>query len=203
MRVRMFFVRRWFAFFRGSLDINPRVTRVPPSMKLTQCDSSFAGQILAIFNDAILQSTALYDYKPRTMESMSAWFEAKRRGGFPVIGVVADSGELLGFGSYGTFRAWPAYKYTVEHSIYVAAQHRGKGLGKRLLQELIQSAAQQNYHVLVGGIDSQNTVSVRLHQRLGFQHAGTIRQVGFKFGRWLDLDFYQLILATPSNPVDG
>lgn len=134
---------------------------------------------------------------------MVSWFENKGRGNFPVIGAVNENGELLGFASYGTFRAWPAYKYSVEHSIYVAAQQRGKGLGKMLLQEVINSARKQDYHVLIGGIDSQNVVSIQLHKRFGFQHAGTIREVGFKFGRWLDLDFYQLVLDTPSKPFDG
>jgi phosphinothricin acetyltransferase len=172
-------------------------------MNLIRCDASFSDQILAIFNDAILNSTALYDYKPRTIESMVLWFENKRKGDFPVIGAVSESGELLGFGSYGTFRAWPAYKYSVEHSIYVATQHRGKGLGKLLLQQVINSAHEQDYHVLIGGIDSQNNVSIGLHKRFGFQHAGTLKQVGFKFGRWLDLDFYQLVLDSPAKPMDG
>jgi L-amino acid N-acyltransferase YncA len=172
-------------------------------MKLVHCDAHFSEQILSIFNDAILNSTALYDYKPRTAQSMIQWFENKQKGNFPVIGVTGDKGELMGFASYGTFRAWPAYKYTVEHSIYVAAPHRGKGLGKLLLQEVINTAREQNYHALIGGIDSQNAVSIRLHKRFGFQRAGTLRQVGFKFGRWLDLDFYQLLLDSPTHPVDG
>jgi len=172
-------------------------------MKLTRCDASFAQQILAIFNDSILHSTALYDYKPRTLDSMELWFEIKRKGNFPVIGIVTESGELLGFASYGTFRAWPAYKYSVEHSVYVAAEHRGKGLGRRLLEQLIQEAGAQDYHALIGGIDSQNAASIQLHRRFGFEHAGTLRQVGFKFGRWLDLDFYQLLLATPQQPAEG
>jgi len=172
-------------------------------MKLTRCDASFAQQILAIFNDSILHSTALYDYKPRTLDSMELWFENKRKGNFPVIGIVTESGDLLGFASYGTFRAWPAYKYSVEHSVYVAAEHRGKGLGRRLLEQLIQEAGAQDYHALIGGIDSQNAPSIQLHRRFGFEHAGTLRQVGFKFGRWLDLDFYQLLLATPQQPSDG
>ena len=172
-------------------------------MKTVHCDHSFSNQILNIFNDAILNSTALYDYKPRTPEMIKAWFEAKQRGNFPVIGVVNEGGELLGFGSYGTFRTWPAYKYSVEHSIYVEKRFRGQGIGRRLLEEIINSARNQNFHVLIGGIDSQNIASIRLHQRFGFQHAGTIRQVGFKFGRWLDLDFYQLILETPAQPADG
>jgi len=172
-------------------------------MNIIPCDESYAEQILAIFNDAILNSTALYDYQPRKSESMAGWFEAKRRGNFPVIGAVAESGEMLGFASYGVFRAWPAYKYTVEHSVYVAGEHRGKGVGKRLLRQIIAEAEKQNYHVLVGCIDAQNTVSIAMHRVFGFQHAGTIRQVGFKFGAWLDLELYQLILKTPASPVDG
>jgi L-amino acid N-acyltransferase len=172
-------------------------------MNLTRCGPDFAPQILEILNEAIVNSTALYDYKPRSLESMAAWFETKRKGSFPVIAAVEESGELLGFGSYGTFRAWPAYKYSVEHSVYVAVKHRGKGVGKLLLQQIIASAREQQYHVIIGGIDSRNAVSIRLHQNAGFWHAGTIRQVGFKFNQWLDLDFYQLILDTPVNPVDG
>jgi phosphinothricin acetyltransferase len=172
-------------------------------MKIIRCDSQWSAPILAIFNDAILNSTALYDYKPRTPEVMAAWFEAKAKGRFPVIGAVTESGDLMGFASYGTFRPHAAYKYIVEHSVYVAAAFRGRGAGKRLLQELIAAAKEQNYHTLVGGIDSQNAVSIRLHERLGFQYCGTIRQAGYKFGRWLDLAFYQLLLETPASPTEG
>lgn len=172
-------------------------------MHLTRCDASFSDQILAIFNESILNSTALYDYKPRTRDSMAQWFDNKLKGNFPVIGALSEAGELLGFASYGTFRAWPAYKYSVEHSIYVGAEHRGRGLGKLLLKEIINSAGEQNRHVLIGGIDSRNTASIQLHKRFGFEHAGTLRQVGFKFGRWLDLQFYQLVLETPAEPQDG
>jgi L-amino acid N-acyltransferase YncA len=167
------------------------------------CDHSFSDQILAIFNDAILNSTALYDYQARTPEMMAAWFAAKAKGNYPVIGAVTDTGELMGFGSYGTFRAWPAYKYSVEHSLYVAAKFRGRGIGKLLMQKIISAAAAQDYHVLIGGIDSQNAASIALHKQFGFQPSGTIRQAGFKFGRWLDLEFHQLILQTPARPVDG
>ena len=173
-------------------------------MQIVQCEKErHAEAILAIFNEAISNSTALYDYKPRTIEMMAAWFDAKAKGKFPVIGIENDAGELMGFGSYGTFRAWPAYKYSVEHSVYVDARFRGQGIGKRLLQEIITAAQAQDYHVIVGGIDATNSVSIRLHEALGFTFCGTIRQAGFKFGRWLDLSFYQLILSTPSQPVDG
>ena len=162
-----------------------------------------APAILAIFNEAIVNSTALYDYQPRPLESMKAWFDAKQQGNFPVIGLEDSQGQLLAFGSYGTFRAWPAYKYTAEHSVYVHHDHRGRGLGLEVMRALIESARQRDLHALVGGIDATNTASIALHQRLGFQHVGTLPQVGFKLGRWLDLAFYQLLLETPREPVDG
>jgi phosphinothricin acetyltransferase len=162
-----------------------------------------ADAILAIFNDAILTSTALYDYKARTSQNMVSWFEAKRAGGFPVIGVEDGDGELMGFGSYGTFRAFPAYKYTVEHSVYVHRDHRGKGLGRVLMEALIDAARRNDLHAMIGGIDAANAGSIALHEQLGFKHYGTLPQVGFKFGRWLDLAFYQLLLETPSHPIDG
>jgi L-amino acid N-acyltransferase YncA len=173
-------------------------------MKLIECtEERHAGAILEIFNDAIVNSTALYDYKPRAPESMAPWFATKRSNGFPVIGIEDEAGRLMGFASYGTFRAWPAYKYSVEHSIYIHRDHRGGGLGRRLLQALIEAAVQRDVHTMIGGIDATNAASIALHERMGFSHAGTIRQAGFKFGRWLDLAFYQRVLETPLQPVDG
>ena len=172
-------------------------------MQFVACThDAHAAAILDILNEAIANSTALYDYRPRPPESMVGWFKAKETGRFPVIGAV-DGEKLLGFASYGTFRAWPAYKYTVEHSVYVHREHRGKGIGAALLERLIDAAREQQYHVMVGGIDAANRASVVLHEKLGFFHAGTIRQAGYKFGRWLDLAFYQLLLETPERPADG
>ena len=173
-------------------------------MRFIPCThDAHAGAILDIFNDAIVTSTALYDYQPRTLASMTGWFNAKEAGGFPVIGAVDDAGTLLGFASYGTFRAWPAYKYTVEHSVYVHKSQRGRGIGEALMRQLIATAQQRDVHVLVGAIDMANRGSIALHERLGFTHAGTINEAGFKFGRWLDVGFWQLRLDTPRQPVDG
>ena len=173
-------------------------------MNLIDCtEARHAVPILDILNEAIVNSTAVYDYAPRPASSMPAWFAAKRAGGFPVLGVEADDGTLLGFATYGTFRGWAAYKYTVEHSVYVHAAHRGRGLGETLLAALVERARAQDLHVLVGGLDASNAASIALHRKLGFTHAGTIAQAGFKFGRWLDLAFYQLRLETPQSPVDG
>lgn len=172
-------------------------------MQIIQCQyESDAAQILEIFNHAILHTTALYEYKPRTMATMQQWFANKTAGNFPVIGLKADDGTLLAFGSYGTFRAFPAFKYSVEHSVYVHPAHQGKGLGRQMLQLLIEAAKTQGYHLLIGGIDASNSGSIALHQKLGFVHSGTISQAGFKFGRWLDLAFYQLTLPTPLQPQD-
>lgn len=110
-------------------------------MNFVSCShEQHAQAILEIFNDAILNSTALYDYKPRAPESMVGWFKTKEAGGFPVIGIENENNELMGFASYGTFRAWPAYKYSVEHSVYLKAEHRGKGLGNALMNKLIEAA---------------------------------------------------------------
>lgn len=174
------------------------------AVKIIRCQpEQHAESILAIFNEAIANSTALYDYKPRTREMINGWFEAKARGNYPVVGVENENGELMGFASYGPFRPFPAYKYTVEHSVYVHTRFRGCGVGRILLEQAIEVARVQDYHVLVGGIDSTNQASIALHEKLGFVHCGIIRQAGFKFGRWLDLVFYQLVLNTPSHPIDG
>jgi len=168
--------------------------------RIRQCNEKQLPEILEILNDAILHSTALYDYKPRTMENMQTWYTAKQQGNYPVIGIFDAEDQLLGFASYGSFRNWPAYKYSVEHSVYIRSDRRGEGLGRILLREIIKRAQEQDYHVLIGGIDASNTASIRLHEKEGFVFSGTIQQAGYKFGKWLDLSFYQLILKTPENP---
>jgi L-amino acid N-acyltransferase len=173
-------------------------------MQLVACNfTDHANAILEIFNEAILHSTALYDYKPRSLDSMVTWFNEKEVANYPVIGAVNANGELLGFASYGVFRARPAYKYTIEHSLYVHQDYRRQGVAARLMERLISAARSQNYHVIVGGIDMANIASIALHEKFGFTHSGTVRQAGFKFGHWLDLGFYQLVLDTPANPLDG
>lgn len=173
-------------------------------MKFVTCTLADHGAaILDILNEQIRTSTAVYEYVPRPPDSMVTWFKAKEVKNYPVIGVEDENGTLMGFASYGVFRERPAYKYTVEHSVYVHQDHRGKGLGLTLMERLIEAARAQDLHVMVGGIDATNAVSIAMHEKLGFVLAGTIRESGFKFGTWLDLAFYQLTLQTPLNPKDG
>jgi L-amino acid N-acyltransferase len=158
--------------------------------------------ILEIYNDAIINTTAVYDYEPHTLEMRKQWFRIKEAQGYPVF-VAEENGWVVGFSSIGPWRAWAAYKYSVENSIYVAADQRGKGIGKKLLEPLIEAAKQLDLHAIIAGIDATNEVSINLHRSFGFTEAGQFKQVGYKFGRWLDLTFMQLLLKTPEQPVEG
>jgi phosphinothricin acetyltransferase len=169
---------------------------------LKPCEEKELPVIRDIFNDAILHTTALYDYQPRSLEMIQSWFLQKKKGKYPVLGVFDKYDSLLGFATYGSFRDRPAYKYTVEHSVYVHPGFRGKGLGTILLQEIVKKAEEQDYHVVIGGIDASNHISIKLHEKEGFSFCGLIKESGFKFGKWLDLVFYQKILQTPMNPVE-
>jgi L-amino acid N-acyltransferase len=171
-------------------------------MQLKSCTEKQLPEILDIFNDAILHSTALYDYKIRTMETMHAWYADKVNHNYPIVGAFDENNLLLGFATYGMFRVRPAYKYTVEHSVYVRPDKRGEGIGKVLLNEIIKKAEEQNFHVMVGVIDASNSVSIKLHENEGFVLTGVMKEVGYKFGKWLDAAFYQLILKTPENLVE-
>jgi L-amino acid N-acyltransferase YncA len=158
-------------------------------------------QILDIYNHLIINTTAVYSYKPHTLEMRKAWFDERKENNFPVFVAMIDD-KVVGFSSYGKFRVWPAYKYTVENSVYVHEGYRGKGIAKQLLQVLIDDAKEKNYHAMIAGIDSSNEVSVKLHGQFGFVEVANFKQVGFKFGKWLDLKFMELIFETPINPVE-
>lgn len=148
--------------------------------------------ILDILNEAIANTTAVYDYQPRTLEMQIDWFAKKQEANMPVL-VVMEGGKVIGFGSYSVFRPWEGYKYSAEHSIYIDSKHRGKGLGKRMLIELIQLAKDNGMHCMIAGIDSENTVSIELHKKVGFKEVGQFKEVGYKFNRWLDAVFMQLV----------
>lgn len=149
--------------------------------------------ILDIVNYSILHTTSNYNYDIQTIEVQNKWFEDKQHHHFPVI-VAESNGQVVGFGTYGTFREKIGYQYTVEHSVYVSDAFTGKGIGKLLLTELIQLAKKQGYHNMIGAIDAENSGSIAFHKRFGFVESGIIKEAGFKFNKWLDLLFMQLIL---------
>jgi L-amino acid N-acyltransferase YncA len=150
-------------------------------------------QLLDIYNDIIVHTTAVYDYEPHTLFMREQWFETKKQQGFPVF--VAEEGDrVVGFSSIGPFRAWAAYKYSVENSVYVAASVRGKGIGKLLIPPLIDGAKKMGMHTIIAGIDAANEASIKLHTNFGFKEVAHFKEVGWKFERWLDLKFLQLIL---------
>jgi L-amino acid N-acyltransferase len=149
--------------------------------------------ILGIYNEVIINTTAVYDYEPHTLEMRKAWFKTKQEQGFPVF-VAEEDGKLLGLSSIGPFRAWAAYQYSVENSVYVASEARGKGIGKLLIPPLIDAAKQLKLHTIIAGIDASNEASIKLHRHFGFEEVAHFKQVGWKFNRWLDLKFLQLML---------
>jgi phosphinothricin acetyltransferase len=159
-------------------------------------------EILEIYNHVILHTTAVYAYEPHTLEMRKAWYDGKVKDGYPLF-VAEDAGRVAGLSTYGSFRAWPAYKYTVENSVYVAADQRGKGIARLLMSPLIDAARVQGYHAIIASIDAANEASLRLHRSFGFGEVAHFRQVGYKFGRWLDLKFLELLLETPTDPTGG
>jgi L-amino acid N-acyltransferase len=158
--------------------------------------------ILRIYNQAIEKTTAVFEYRPHTLEMRREWFKAKQTASLPVL-VAVESGALLGFASYGPFRAWPAYKYSVELSVYVDESARGRGIGSALVRSVLATAREQDLHVVMAGITSDNAVSLRVHEKLGFVEVAHIREVGYKFGRWLDLKLLQIVLDGPHQPTDS
>jgi L-amino acid N-acyltransferase YncA len=146
--------------------------------------------ILAIYNEVIAASTAVFMTDPATLEDRLAWWRARTAQGYPVL-VSRDARGICGFATFGDFRSWPGYRFTVEHSVHVRADCRGQGVGAALVAALFPLAAALGKHMMVAGIDAANEGSIRFHERLGFERGGVLREVGWKFDRWLDLVFMQ------------
>lgn len=149
--------------------------------------------ILEIVNHQILHSTSNYDYEPHDFETQKSWFEEKQASNQPVIVAEYENGTI-GYATYGSFRHKTGYRFTVEHSVYVAEEFLGKGVGKLLLGELIKLAKEQKYHTMIGVIDAENKGSIAFHEKYGFETVGVIKESGYKFDRWLSSVFMQLIL---------
>lgn len=149
--------------------------------------------ITEIYNDVVLNTTAVYAYEPFSLQNRQDWFEDKVKHNFPVF-VAEHETQVIGFSTYGTFRAAPAYLHSVENTIHIHPDFRGKGVGKLLMPPIIEAAKQQNMHTMIAGIDASNAGSIKFHEKFGFERVALLKGVGFKFNRWLDLVFMQLML---------
>ncbi|KAA2214385.1 GNAT family N-acetyltransferase [Teichococcus oryzae] len=159
-------------------------------------------RILAIFNEAIRTSTAVWHLEETSLEARRAWLLERQGRGLPVL-VAEQDGVVQGFASYGDFRPFAGYARTVEHSLYVDRAVRGQGFGHALLAALLAHAGQAGLHVIVAGIEANNAPSIALHRKAGFREAGCLRQVGRKFDRWLDLLLMQKILSPDGGAPAG
>ncbi len=163
-------------------------------MDIRDANESDLPGLLAIYNDVIANSTAIYTDAPVTIDDRRQWWSARVASGYPVL-VAADSSGVLGFSTFGDFRAWPGYRFTVEHSVHVRSGCRGRGIGRQLVMALFPRAEQLGKHIMIAGVDAANEASIRFHERLGFERAALLREVGYKFDRWLDLLFLQRSLS--------
>jgi L-amino acid N-acyltransferase len=159
-------------------------------MQIRDAGESDLPGLLAIYNDVIATSTAIYSYQAVSLEDRTQWWRARVGAGYPVL-VAVDPSGVLGFSTFGDFRSWPGYRFTVEHSVHVRADRRGHGVGKELVKALFPRAEALGKHVMIAGVDAANEASIRFHERLGFEKTAHLREVGYKFDRWLDLVFLQ------------
>ena len=163
-------------------------------MRIREATEQDLTAMSAIYNDVVKTSTAIYREDPMTPGEYEQWWRTRVAQGYPVLVAVSDDG-VVGFATFGDFRAWPGYRFTVDHSVHVRADRRGGGVGSQLVRELVDRATQLGKHVMIAGVDADNAASIRFHERLGFESAAHLRQVGFKFGRWLDLVLMQRVLG--------
>ncbi|WP_260923670.1 GNAT family N-acetyltransferase [Novosphingobium sp. 9] len=169
-------------------------------MKIRDAVPADAEAITAIYNDAVTNTTAIWNDTLIEPANRRAWLADREKQGYPVLVAVDDAESVMGYASFGDWRAWDGYRHTVEHSVYVRADQRGTGIGRLMMATLIERARAIGKHVMVAGIEATNIGSIRLHEKLGFENAGVLRQVGMKFGEWLDLTFLTLTLDTRPNP---
>ena len=159
-----------------------------------------ARAIADIYNDAVANTTAIWNDAGVDADNRRAWIAGRAAQGYPVLVAIGDDGSVAGYASFGDWRAFDGYRHTVEHSVYVRGDARGGGIGRALMLALIDRARAAGKHVMVAGIEAGNAGSIALHERLGFRHVGLMPQVGAKFGRWLDLAFLQLVLDPRERP---
>lgn len=166
-------------------------------MEIREAVESDFAEITEIYNEVLAHSTAIYNDRPTTVEERLAWWRARQQQGFPVL-VATDGSAISGFATFGEFRSWPGYRFTVEGTIHIHASARGQGIGKALLSELIRRATALGKHTMIAGVDSENQASIQFLKRAGFFEVAHLREVGYKFDRYLDLIFLQHFLTPPA-----
>jgi L-amino acid N-acyltransferase len=159
-------------------------------MELRDAAEDDLAGLVDIYNEVIATSTAIYSSTPVTLEDRRQWWRARVAVGYPLLVAVDETG-VIGFSTFGEFRGWPGFRFTVEHSVHVRADRRGGGVGTHLLEALFPRAAALGKHMMIAAVDAANGPSIRFHERLGFRQAGCLLEVGHKFDRWLDLVFLQ------------
>jgi L-amino acid N-acyltransferase YncA len=169
-------------------------------MQVRDADTTHIDGIVAIYNDAVENTTAIWNEKTVDAANRSAWLAERQRVGYPVLVAIDAQGEVAGYASFGDWRAFDGYRHTVEHSVYVRQDCRGAGIGKALMLALIERARGIGKHVLIAAIEAGNTGSIELHKKLGFEPVGLLSEVGTKFGVWLDLVFLQLKVDARTEP---
>lgn len=179
----------------------PAEADAPDGVQIRDAQEQDLPAVLAIYNAAILRTTAVWSDSPVDLASRRQWLRGREAGGFPVIVTVVE-GEVRGFASFGEFRPWAGYRLAVEHSVYVDEAWRRRGLAHLLLKDLIARARQAGKHAMIAGIEGGNSASIALHAGLGFREAGRLSEVGAKFGRWLDLVFMEMRLDDRPFPGD-
>lgn len=172
-------------------------------MLIRDAEAQDIAAITAIYNDAVRHTTAIWNDATVDADNRRAWMAERQRAGYPVLVAVSEAGEVLGYATFGDWRAFEGYRHTVEHSVYVARGQRGGGIGRALMLRLMAAARALGKHVMVAGVESGNTASIRLHETLGFETVGRLSEVGTKFGGWLDLTFLQIKLDDRAAPEAG
>ncbi|HEY3626051.1 MAG TPA: GNAT family N-acetyltransferase [Terracidiphilus sp.] len=173
-----------------------------PAVQIRDAVQADLEQITAIYNEVLSTTTAIYNDRPATVDERISWWRSRVAQGLPVL-VAADGGHVAGFGSFGDFRAWPGYRFTVEGSVHIRAGSRGQGVGTELLNAILARAKAAGKHIMIAGVDSENAASLRFLERFGFERVGHLREVGYKFDRFLDLVFLEYWITPPARQSEN
>ena len=167
-------------------------------MHIRDAVQSDIDEITAIYNEVLMNTTAIYNDRPATVEERTSWWRSRVSQAYPVL-VAAEGAQIAGFATFGDFRAWPGYRFTVEGTVHIRSGSRHQGVGTELLKAIVARAHAMGKHVMIAGVDADNAASLKFLARFGFEHAGHLREVGYKFDRFLDLVFMQYWISPPAR----